>query len=107
MLNNFTIQKDKKELVPAILHLDDTCRVQTVGPEGDLLYKAIELFYEKTGVPILCNTSLNDRGEPIIDNIDQAFNFALRKKIEVVYINGRRHKMTNFEDYKETMPLKR
>lgn len=107
MLNNFTIQRDKKELVPAILHLDDTCRIQTVNQSDDLLFMAIDLFYKKTGIPILCNTSLNDKGEPIIDIIDQAFNFALRKKIEIVYINGKRYKMTNFDEYMETKPLKR
>lgn len=107
MLNNFMIQKDKKKLVPAILHLDDTCRIQTVNQSDDLLFVAMDLFYKKTGIPILCNTSLNDKGEPIIDTIDQAFNFALRKKIEMVYINGKRYKMTNFDEYMETKPLMR
>lgn len=41
----------------------------------------MESFNEMTGVPIICNTSLNDKGEPIINTIEQAINFALRKKI--------------------------
>lgn len=104
MLNNFKIRISKKNYIPAILHLDDTSRVQTLGEENELLYKAIKLFYGKTGVPILCNTSLNDRGEPIIDNIDQTFNFALRKNIQIVYINGKRYKMKNFDKFIESKP---
>lgn len=81
MLNNFVIRQEKKELVPAILHLDLTARVQTINQESDeALYHVIQNFYERTGIPIVCNTSLNDRGEPIIETVEQAFNFALRKK---------------------------
>ena len=39
-------------------------------------------FYKQTGIPILCNTSLNDKDEPIINSIEQAFNFILRKGIK-------------------------
>lgn len=82
MLNNFVIRQEKKELVPAILHLDLTARVQTINQESDeALYHVIQNFYERTGIPIVCNTSLNDRGEPIIETVEQAFNFALRKKL--------------------------
>ena len=107
MLNNFKIRKKKRKYVPSILHLDDTCRVQTISDPESLLYKALILFFKSTGVPILCNTSLNDKGEPIIDNLDQAINFALRKKIEVIYFNGTRYHLTNFDKYQDTDPLKR
>lgn len=107
MLNNFKIKKDKAELVPAIIHLDGTSRVQTVGKDHMCLYQILKMFHKQTGIPILCNTSLNDKGEPIIDTIEQAFNFALRKKIEIVYINGKRYKMCNFNEYCEGEPLKR
>lgn len=45
---------------------------------------------EHTGYPILCNTSLNDRGEPIIESPQRAIEFALEKQINVVYIDGLR-----------------
>src|SRR5699024_6910313 len=54
MLNNFSIKRSKKSQVPSILHLDDTCRVQTVGDENKLLEQALQLFYTHTGIPILC-----------------------------------------------------
>ena len=107
MLNNFSIKNDKEKLVPAIVHLDGTSRVQTVNKENKCLYQVLKMFYERTGIPILCNTSLNDKGEPIVDTIDQVFNFALRKKIEIVYINGKRYKMRNFESYSENKPMAR
>jgi len=61
---------------------------------------------EKYGIPIVCNTSLNDIGEPIIDSIDQAMNFALRKGVNIIYINDFRLELKNHEDYKETTPAK-
>lgn len=46
MLNNFKIQPDKKDVVPAILHLDETCRVQTINKTSNgLLYKAVKQFH--------------------------------------------------------------
>lgn len=64
------------------MHLDQTARVQTIGNgDNDTLYSILDHFNEMTGVPILCNTSLNDKGEPIIDTILEAFNFALRKRL--------------------------
>lgn len=50
---------------------------------------------------------MNDRGEPIIDTIDQALNFALRKEIEIAYINGKRYKLTHFDEYQVRSPLRR
>lgn len=94
--------------MPAILHLDLTARVQTINQESDeALYHVIQNFYERTGIPIVCNTSLNDRGEPIIETVEQAFNFALRKKIEVVYVDGLRVKLKNHLAYELTEPLTR
>lgn len=81
-------------------------QVQTV-EEGSLLYKAMNKFYERTGVPMLCNTSLNDKGEPIINKIDEAINFALRKGISIIYVNGTRIHLVNHLFYEEHGPLKR
>lgn len=102
MLNNFVIQESKKEKVPAILHLDATARVQSITEkDNERLYKLINRFYERTGVPIICNTSLNDKGEPIINTITQAIHFALNKGITIVYINGNRLVLKNHEQYKD------
>lgn len=89
MLLNLKIKKDKKELVPAIIHLDDTARIQSLKrKDNPNLYKLMQEFYNETSIPILCNTSLNDAGEPIINNIEEAIEFALHKGIQSIYVNG-------------------
>ena len=108
MLNNFQIKEDKKAKVEAILHLDGSARVQTVTENDDKrIYSILKGIYEKTGIPIICNTSLNDKGEPIINKITEAFNFALRKGIRIVYVNGNRVELCNHNIYKEDKPLER
>ncbi|MNB89331.1 Decarbamoylnovobiocin carbamoyltransferase [compost metagenome] len=91
MLNAFKIRDEKKPVVPAICHLDDTARVQTIqAKDNPYLAELIEAFKERTGVPILCNTSLNDKIEPIINRFEEALHFALKKRIPVMYVNGYR-----------------
>lgn len=91
MLNTFYIRKGKEKQVPAISHLDNSARVQTLGKQdNEELYSLIKKFYEMTGVPIICNTSLNDKGQPIINDIENIIRFALIKQIKVAYVNGLR-----------------
>lgn len=96
MLNTFNVKKDKLNKVPAIIHIDGSARVQTVDSNNnDELYKVVKAFKERTGVPILCNTSLNDKGEPIINTLDELFNFVMKKHVKVAYINGHRVEFKN------------
>ena len=108
MLHTFKIRENKKQLIPAVSRLDDSARVQTLNPDTNpLLYNAIKCFKLKTGIPMLCNTSLNDKGEPIINTIDEAINFILRKNIKVAYINGKRVKFHYHNEYLSKKPYKR
>lgn len=91
MLQTAHVLDSKRDEVPAILHLDGSARHQTLNIDTDpLLYRAIEAFREKTGVPMICNTSLNEGGEPIVDTAEQALSLAARKGIPVAYIAGHR-----------------
>ena len=54
-----------KKYIPAITHVDKTCRIQTVDDTNPVYKKLIEKFHKKTGVPLLLNTSLNLGGKPI------------------------------------------
>lgn len=91
MLQTAYVHEDKRELVPAILHLDNSARHQTLAQETNpLLHRAIEAFRQQTGIPMLCNTSLNEKGEPIVDSAAQALSFALRKNVAIAYVAGRR-----------------
>lgn len=108
MLHVFQVNEKKQAYIPAITHLDNSSRVQTISKEDDKhLYDVINVFYKKTGVPIICNTSLNDKGEPIIDNIHETLNFALRKGFQVVYLNGVRVELMLHSEYLKSMPAKR
>lgn len=100
MLRTFFVLPDKKDLVPAVLHLDNSARVQTITKEGDyFLYKCIQKFYQVTGVPMVCNTSLNDKGEPIIDTLEGVFEFAKKKGLSVVYVNGVRIQLKEGDNF--------
>lgn len=67
MLLVATVRPEKKEQVPAIVHINGTARVQTVAPGDGLFREVIEKFYRLTGVPLVLNTSFNDHGEPIVE----------------------------------------
>lgn len=59
----------KPELIPSVVHADGTARVQTVNKDQHPgLYKVLTKWYEKTGVPVLLNTSLNIKGQPILND---------------------------------------
>ncbi|MEU2763195.1 carbamoyltransferase C-terminal domain-containing protein [Streptomyces sp. NPDC007094] len=108
MLETFTIREEARERIPAVAHLDYSARVQSVTAEQNPeLHRLLSAFHTATGVPMLCNTSLNDAGEPIIERIDEAINFALRKRISVVYANGQRIELGNFDAYAVDGPLPR
>ena len=108
MLHTFVVRPEHRMKVPAICHLDRSARVQTINSsDNPALFDLLSAFKARTGIPVLCNTSLNDRGEPIIDKIEEALNFALRKKISVAYVNGHRVCLKAFDSYRETLPFPR
>jgi len=63
------------ELFPAIVHHDGTSRVQTVPPDGSGIRELLEKWYVMTGCPMLLNTSLNIRGEPMVNDRRDADRF--------------------------------
>jgi carbamoyltransferase len=78
-------KEDKKDLVPAVVHFDGTARLQTVTEKSNKWYHGlISRFYEKTGVPILLNTSFNDR-EPIVETPKHAIDCFLGTEIDYLY----------------------
>jgi carbamoyltransferase len=73
MLRICEFRKDRADLVPAVVHVDGTGRLQTVTrEENERLYQLVRAFFEKTGVPILLNTSFNVAGEPIVETPEDA-----------------------------------
>ena len=73
MLRIMSFRADKRDLVPAVVHVDGTGRVQTVTAEDNgSYYQLVKAFGERTGVPVLLNTSLNVMGEPIVETPEDA-----------------------------------
>jgi len=71
-------------LYPAIVHFDGTSRVQTVPKDGSGIRQLLEAWYKKTGCPMLLNTSLNIRGEPMVNDRSDADRFEKLYKLKVV-----------------------
>ncbi|HZV64275.1 MAG TPA: carbamoyltransferase C-terminal domain-containing protein, partial [Telluria sp.] len=67
MLFVYHVRPDKAHRIPAVRHVDGTARVQTIRrDQHPLYYELVQAFAERTGVPVLVNTSFNTRGEPIV-----------------------------------------
>ena len=90
MLKTFTAIPKVEKSIEAVLHLDKSARVQTINRKQGFLYDCIYAFYILTGIPIICNTSLNDKGEPMIDTFYGVLLFAIKKDIHIIYINHMR-----------------
>lgn len=73
----------KPELFPAIIHHDGTSRVQTVGKDNTGIRELLEKWYVLTECPMLLNTSLNIRGEPMVNDISDAQRFEKLYRVKV------------------------
>ena len=75
--------------IPAVTHVDYSARVQTVHYETNpRYYRLLELFKQRTGCPVLVNTSFNVRGEPIVCTPEDAFRCFMGTEIEVLAIGN-------------------
>lgn len=89
MLMVVSVNTDKKEMIPAVTHVDNTARLQTVSKNSNLaFYKLIDAFYQETGVPVLLNTSFNVAGEPIVETPEEAIKCFLGTDMDILVLNG-------------------
>ena len=109
MLFTFRVKKKK---IPAITHVDKSARIHTVSNQSNkLFYQLLEKFYEKTGYPILINTSFNIRGEPIVCSPEDAYNCFMGTNLDSLVIGSffiRKEKQRaalNIESYKKKFSL--
>ena len=76
-----------EEKIPSVIHVDNTCRIQTVTEEqNEHYYKLINAFHKITDVPILFNTSFNLGGEPLVETINDALETLEKSEIEYMYL---------------------
>jgi carbamoyltransferase len=81
------VRADKVAQIPAVTHVDNTCRVQTVKREDNPNYYAlIEEFKKLTGVPVLFNTSFNLAGQPLVESMFDALVTLFNSDIKYLYL---------------------
>jgi carbamoyltransferase len=86
----------KRSKIPAVTHVDYSARIQTVHEKTNPKYfKLIKKFKEKTGCPVIVNTSFNVRGEPIVNTPENAFNCFMGSELDILVIGNCYLKKTN------------
>lgn len=84
----FLIKEDKRDLIPAVTHVDGTGRLQTVNANSSPKYfRLIKSFQQKTGIPMLLNTSFNEN-EPIVNHPEEALDCFLRTKMDMLVMEN-------------------
>ena len=78
-----------RSTVPAITHVDFSARVQTVDPERHpRLYRMMQKFNQKTGCPVMINTSFNVRSEPIVCSPEHAYRCFMATNMDVLVLEN-------------------
>ena len=81
--------KDVRSTLPAVTHVDYSARVQTLDEERfPRFYRLVKAFWERTGCPVVINTSFNVRGEPIVNTPQQAYRCFLATDIDVLVLEN-------------------
>ena len=111
-LTGIDLLKVARSTLPAITHVDFSARVQTVDRERNPRFRALlERFHQRSGCPVLVNTSFNVRGEPIVNTPFEAYRCFMRTNIDVLAIGDfylDKSEQPQFEeavDWRETVPL--
>ncbi len=87
MMYAVNCQPGIEEKIPAIIHIDGTCRIQTVNrDQNPHYYDIIKAFKEKTGCPIIFNTSFNLGGEPLVETLEDALKTVSNSDVEYLYL---------------------
>jgi carbamoyltransferase len=103
---------DARSLLPAVTHVDLSARIQTVSAERSPRFAGLlQRFKDRTGYPVLVNTSFNVRGEPIVCTPQQAYQCFMRTEMDVLVLESHiliKHEQTSFSedfDWRSEIPL--
>lgn len=87
MMYAVNCQPGVEEKIPSVIHIDGTCRIQTVTrKQNPLYYDLINDFYKESGIPMVFNTSFNLGGEPLVETLDDALRTLANSDIEYLYL---------------------
>ncbi len=88
MLIACNAKKEYEKKIPAVIHVDKTCRVQTVSEKTNLVfYNVLKNFKKLTNCSVLLNTSFNVKGQPIVNNYKDAIKTFRKTKIDILFID--------------------
>ena len=89
MLVTTTVKEEWRNKIPAVTHIDNSARHQSVTEQNNpKFYSLINKFYDKTGVPVLLNTSFNGPSEPIVETPLDAIRTFLETNLDILVINN-------------------
>lgn len=77
----------KPEEIPAVVHVDNSTRVQTIDEQIPHIHSLLTSFYNKTGCPVLLNTSFNLAGQPLVETVEQAIVTFINSKIDILWFS--------------------
>lgn len=83
------VHPEKREVIPAVTHVDGSARIQTIRrDQNPRYYDLIKTFADKTGCPVIINTSFNVRGEPIVESPTDALNCFLHTHMDYLVLGN-------------------
>ena len=92
MTNSYNVISDR---IPGVVHVDNSCRVQTVDNDTPHFYNLLKEFKKITNTSVLLNTSFNIAGEPLVETIEDAIRTFRKSEIDILWfpeINKMLHK---------------
>jgi carbamoyltransferase len=102
MMYAVDVKEDKQALIPAITHVDGTCRIQTVTQEQNPhYYDLISEFNKIKNVPILFNTSFNLAGDPLVETVKQALETLIKSDLKYMWLPELGKLITKQGDFEE------
>jgi carbamoyltransferase len=82
------IKDEWKEKMPGIVHVNGTCRVQTVRDDEDVFHKLLTTWKNKSGIAVLLNTSFNKKGMPIVETPADAISFFVESDLDILIMHN-------------------
>jgi carbamoyltransferase len=88
-MRDFARLSQPRSVIPAVTHLDHSARIQTVDRQRNPRFHALlTAFAERTGCPVLINTSLNVRGEPIVNSVHDAYRCLMSTGMDALVLES-------------------